>query len=79
MNPHRKKSMGVRSGDLAGQAMLLSSTPPLPIQRCCRLEFSQSRTALAQCGGEPSFNKLVMQDGAIVMHIYAIWCVSTLG
>ena len=43
MNPHKKKSMGVRSDDLANRGMLLSSTLPLPIQRCCRLEFSQSR------------------------------------
>ena len=48
MNPHRKKFMGVRSGDLAGQGMFLSSTPPLPIQRRCRLEFSQSRTRFSQ-------------------------------
>ena len=48
--PHRKKSRGVRSGDLRGQAW----GPSLPIHLLGKCWSRNCLTCRAQCGGAPS-------------------------
>ena len=48
--PRRKKSRGVRSGDLGGRDTGLR----LPIHRLAKFTSRKFRTTLAKCGGAPS-------------------------
>ena len=46
-NPHKKKSVGVRSGDLAGRVMY---GDPLPVYLAGNCSIKNMRTVLAKCG-----------------------------
>lgn len=48
--PHKKKSNGVKSGDLAGYGI----TPWVPIHRLGKIAFKYCLTMMALCAGAPS-------------------------
>ena len=48
--PNKKKSHGVRSGDLGGHLILRSVSAPLPIHLFGSFSISQSLTIVDQCG-----------------------------
>ena len=49
--PHRKKSDGVKAGDLAGHVI---SGDPLPIHLVGNCSLKNVQSMLAKCGGAPS-------------------------
>jgi len=83
INPHpKKKSNGVKSGDLGGQAV----GPPLPTQRPGKVSSKNVVTSLWQWGWAPSYNDLEMLtiksrrfsiDWAFTLQ-YIYWIVLTL-